>query len=209
MKDNEAIKAFPLCWPSGWARTKHRASSPYKVTTDVALEELLGSIRQLGGRDIIVSSNVPIRRDGTMYRGDHAEQRISDPGVAVYWTMRDPKTGKAAPKEIPCDHWYTVRENVRALGMAIDYIRGLKRCGAGEIQDRAFEGFARLPETAGAQAWWEVLGVSRDADARYIRGIYRTLAAEHHPDKGGDSATMARINDAYRQALAERAEATP
>ena len=51
--------------------------------------------------------------------------------------------------------------------------------------------------------------MDRAADARYIRGVYRTLAAEHHPDKGGDSATMARINDAYRQALAERAEATP
>lgn len=206
MKDNAAIEAFPLCWPDGWARTKYRASSPYKVTTDVALEDLLASIRQLGGRDIIVSSNVPVRRDGTMYRGDHAEARMPDPGVAVYWTMRDPKTGQLAPRVIPCDHWHTVRENVRALGMAIDYIRGLKRCGAGEIQDRAFAGFARLPETSGARPWWEVLGVDRNADGRYIRGIYRSLAAEHHPDKGGDSATMARINDAYRQAMAERGE---
>lgn len=203
MKDNKAIEAYPLCWPEGWARAKHRTGSPYKVTTDVALEELLASIRQLGGRDIIVSSNVPVRRDGTMYRGDHSDQRMADPGVAVYWTARGPK-GEPVPRVIPCDHWHTVRENVRALGMAIDYIRGLKRCGAGEIQDRAFSGFARLPETTGAKPWWQVLGVHRQADGRYIRGIYRSLAAEHHPDKGGDSATMAQINEAYRQAIAER-----
>lgn len=208
MKDNEAIRAFPLCWPDGWARTKFRTSSNYKVTTDTAIEDLLGSIRTMGGRDIIVSSNVPVRRDGTMYRGDHSDQRIADPGVAVYWTARGPR-GEALPRVIPCDHWHTVRENVRALGMAIDCIRGLKRCGAGEIQDRAYAGFARLPETSGARAWWEVLGVDRNADVRYIRGIYRTLAAENHPDKGGDSAVMARINEAYRQATAERGEALP
>jgi hypothetical protein len=204
MKDNEAIRAFPLCWPDGWARTKQRTSSNYKVTTDTAIEELIGGIRLMGGRDIIVSSNVPVRRDGTMYRGDHSDQRIADPGVAVYWTARGPK-GEPMPREIPCDHWVTVRENVRALGMAIDCIRGLKRCGAGEIQDRAFSGFARLPESTGPR-WWEVLGVDRSADGRYIKGIYRSLAAEHHPDKGGDPALMARINEAFRQANAERGD---
>lgn len=204
MKDNELINAFPLCWPVGWARTKNRQSSPYKVSTDTAIKDLLASIRAMGGRDIIVSSNVPVRSDGTMYRGDHSDKRIADPGVAVYWSMRNPKSGAIEPKEIPCDHWHTVRENVRALGMAIDYIRGLKRCGAGEIQDRAFAGFARLPEHAGARPWWVVLGVERNADGRYITGIYRQLAAEHHPDKGGDPALMAEINAAYAQAKTER-----
>ena len=202
MKDTEAIKAFPLCWPDGWARTKYRAGSPYKVTTDVALDELLASIRQLGGREIIVSSNVPIRRDGTMYRGDHAEARMADPGVAVYWTARGPK-GEAVPRVIPCDHWYTVRENVRALGMAIDYIRGLKRCGAGEIQDRAFAGFARLPETTSDA--WSVLGVKRTATRQELTERLRVLTRTEHPDHGGSNDGFARLTRAYHEAL----EATP
>lgn len=201
MKDNKAIEAFPLCWPEGWARSKYRASSPYKVTTDTALEELLASIRQLGGRDIIVSSNVPVRRDGTMYRGDHAEARMSDPGVAVYWTARGGK-GEPLPRVIPCDVWYTVRENVRALGMAIDYIRGLKRCGAGEIQDRAFSGFARLPETTGeAFDCWAVLGVPRGSPRQKLTERLRELTRTEHPDHGGSNERFARITRAYHEAF--------
>lgn len=199
MKDNDAITAFPLCWPSGWERTKHRASSPYKVTTDAAIEGLLASIRTMGGRDIIVSSNVPVRRDGTMYRGDHSEQRIADPGVAVYWTARGPK-GEPVPRVIPCDHWYTVRENVRALGMAVDYIRGLKRCGAGQIQDRAFEGFARLPS---GEDCWAILGLRRGATRQQVSERFRELGRTSHPDRGGNVEAFARITRAYHECLAE------
>lgn len=202
MKDNtnQGITAYPLCWPTGWARAKHRTSSPYKITTDAAIEELFGEIRMLGGRDCIVSSNVPIRRDGTMYRGDHSDQRIADPGVAVYWTMRGPK-GEALPKVLPCDAWHTVRENVRALGMAIGYLRGLKRCGAGEIQDRAFEGFARLPESTGADPW-TILGVPKGVSRQRLNERLRELTRTEHPDNGGNTATFARITAAFHEALA-------
>lgn len=202
MTTDDSIKAFPLCWPDGWQRTKFRAQSNYKIKTDAAISELISSVKLMGGRDIIISSNVPTRSDGTMYRGDHSDKRIADPGVAVYWTARDAK-GNPVPRVIPCDHWHTVRENVRGISVAVDCMRGLKRCGAGEIQDRAFAGFARLPESTDRK-WWEVLGVERSADGRYIKGIYRSLAAEHHPDKGGDPARMAQINEAFRQAKAER-----
>lgn len=204
MKDNEVIKAFPLCWPDGWARTKYRQGSPYKVTTNAALEDLLGGIKLLGGRDIIVSSNVPVRTDGTMYRGDDSDRQLPDPGVAVYWSMRDPKSGQLVPRVIPCDHWRTVRENVRALGMAIEYIRGLKRCGAGEIQDRAFAGFARLPETSGDDCF-AVLGLRRGASRQQITERLRELTRTEHPDHGGSTARFARLTSAYHEALTQAA----
>lgn len=200
MKDNAAIEAFPLCWPDGWARTKYRQSSSYKVTTDAAMEDLFASIRMTGGRDIIVSSNVPVRRDGTMYRGDHSDQRIADPGVAVYWTARGPK-GEAIPRVIPCDHWHTVRENVRALGMGIDCLRGLKRCGAGEIHDRAYTGFARLPERAGKDPW-SVLGLKRTATREELTARLRELSRTAHPDHGGSTVAYSEITTAYHEALA-------
>jgi hypothetical protein len=198
----DTIKAFPLCWPDGWARTKHRASSPYKVSTDAAVTDLIASVRLAGGSEIIISSNVPTRRDGTMYRGDHAEQRIPDPGVAVYWTARGPK-GERVPRGIPCDHWYTVRENVRALGMAIDCIRGLARCGAGEIQERAYTGFARLPETTGVEPFdcWTILGVARGASRQQLTERLRELTRTEHPDHGGSSEAFSRITQAYHQAI--------
>ena len=47
--------------------------------------------------------------------------------------------------------------------------------------------------------WWQVLGVAKDAKPEEIKAAYRKLAAEHHPDKGGDQARMAEINKAYEE----------
>ena len=47
---------------------------------------------------------------------------------------------------------------------------------------------------------WQVLGVERGASKAAISERYRELAMEHHPDRGGDSARMATINAAYREA---------
>jgi len=44
---------------------------------------------------------------------------------------------------------------------------------------------------------YAVLGVDRDADTAAIRRAYRALARRHHPDFGGDTRQMARINDAW------------
>jgi hypothetical protein len=200
MKTDDAIKAFPLCWPDGWARTKYRASSAYKIKTDAAISDLISSIKLSGGRDIIISSNVPTRSDGTMYRGDHSDKRIADPGVAAYWTARDAK-GNPAPRVIPCDHWHTVRENVRGIGMAVDCMRGLKRCGAGEIQDRAFAGFARLPESTESDPW-SVLGVKRTATREQLTERLRVLTRSEHPDHGGSTERFSRLTRAYHEALA-------
>jgi curved DNA-binding protein CbpA len=49
------------------------------------------------------------------------------------------------------------------------------------------------------RCYYEVLGVSRGADAGDIRGAYKRLAQIHHPDKnGGDDAMFKEIRDAYR-----------
>ena len=46
------------------------------------------------------------------------------------------------------------------------------------------------------ESLYEVLGVARDASDRDLRTAYRRLALAHHPDQGGDEATMARLNHA-------------
>lgn len=201
---SEAIRAFPLAWPDGWPRAKHRRTSPYKVTTDAAITSLLAGLRLMRGQDIIISSNVPLRRDGTMYRGDHSDQRLGDPGVAVYWTGRGLQ-GEAVPRVIPCDVWHTVRENVRALGLAVDYLRGLQRTGAGEILERAFVGFKRLPETSGAEPFdcWTILGVERGASREVLSERFRALSRTEHPDRGGSVQRFARISRAYHEAIGE------
>lgn len=44
---------------------------------------------------------------------------------------------------------------------------------------------------------YAVLGVQPEADTATIRRAYRALARRHHPDFGGDTRHMPRINDAW------------
>lgn len=187
------ISAFPLSWPDGWPRAKHRKSSPYKVTTDGALTELLDDLRLMGARNVVVSSNVPLRRDGTMYRGDHSDSPMPESGVAVYWEDRQGK-----PRVIACDAWRTVRKNVRAIGLTVQALRMIERCGASHLLERAFQGFARLPA---AEDCWSVLGVRRGASREQLRERLRELTRERHPDRGGDAQAFARITQAYHEAI--------
>lgn len=164
-----------------------------------ARDELLHGLFLLGGREVIVSSNVPLRRDGYP-AASYSEPR--DPGVAVYWTTR-----KGEPRVMACDHWRLVHHNVRAIGLAIEALRALERSGASQILDRAFAGFAALPAQAGPDGtppWRDILGLPDAAVTRaQIETAYRERLRTEHPDVGGTHESMVALNRARAQAYAE------
>lgn len=197
-----AIEAYPLCWPEGWPRRNRsqRSSSKYEVSFIRARDELLGELRTGRCRHVVISSNVPLRRDGLPLANMREPE---DPGVAVYW---DDRNGK--PRVIACDVWRTVRENLRAVGLAYASLRQIERTGASELLERAFAGFARLPEAADC---WKLLALdgatlrcaSPELAKNAINAAHRGLAVVHHPDRGGNAEMMARINVARDEALRE------
>jgi hypothetical protein len=194
----EGVNAFPLCWPDGWARMTRRAVSNYEATEfgknrDLVLRSLLHLAPR---RDIVLSTNVPLNSNGLPYA--QTPQRLDDPGVAVYWVRKD------KPQVIACDRWVKVGENMRAIWYALESLRQLDRCGASQVIERAYAGFAALPAAHRKKTWREVLGFG-DGPVCFdeVQRRYRELATIHHPDHGGDTQTMTEINNAVAEARKE------
>lgn len=180
---------YPLKWPDGWKRTTAagRRRAPYKVSREAAVRELLGELRKMAARDVVVSSNL---RTGLV---KDSESEVKDPGVAVYWL--DPK-GEA--RVLACDHWERLRDNVRAISLTLNSLRQISRCGASAVLDRALEGFRALPA---ARDCWSILGLPSGATKTAIGERFRELSLSLHPDRGGDAATYAETTRAYHDAL--------
>ena len=60
------VESYPLYWPAGWPRSSsaQRAKSRFNGQTFSQIKELQRELRLLGARNVIISSNVPVRQDG-------------------------------------------------------------------------------------------------------------------------------------------------
>jgi hypothetical protein len=200
MDNDRRDLAFPLNWPAGWPRTLARRDNiRFKVSFARARNDIVNGLRVFGARDIVISSNVPLRGDGLPYAdGEMVSGVKRDPGVAVYWTR------KGRPFSIACDQWRHVRHNLRSIGLAVEGFRAIERSGASNLLERAFSGFSALPSsivTAPPRDWWVVLDLrARPASLDEARAAYLRMTRAHHPDVGGSVERMAEINLAWEQA---------
>lgn len=191
-------QSFPLHWPLGYKRSSYRVQSRFKQTMDGAQKFLRAELNRLGAKNVIISSNIPLRNDGQMYAA-HMVKKQQDPGVAVYFTYKN------KPIVMCCDRYTWVHENIYALGKGIEAIRGMERWGVSEFLERAFTGFTAIgapPETPREEKWFNILGVSEKASEQEIKDAFRKLAKQYHPDKteNDERWLMQRLNDAYETA---------
>jgi hypothetical protein len=181
-------QAYPLCWPAGWPRTQARESGKFKTTLSATLNFLRKEVELLGGKNLVLSSNCTL-----------GNERPSDPGVVAYFSLKD------QPIAIPCDRWFKVEDNVRAIGLTIEAMRGMERWGAKHMIKAIFQGFKALPAQSGdAFNCWTVLGVEfRDGITEAeIVDAYKKRSLICHPDRpGGSNDAMAELNRAKVDAL--------
>lgn len=131
-------EAYPLQWPVGRARATKKKPDPFKVPEGKVRQDLLRELNLMRVDRYVISSNLMIRNDGLPYAN---QRQPEDSGVALYFTRK----GKEIC--ISCDQYYTVNANLRAISKTIEAIRGMERWGTEEMVDRAFTGFAALPES--------------------------------------------------------------
>jgi hypothetical protein len=194
------IESYPLYWPEGWKRTpanERQARNAFQVSRAQARDHLLRQLDLLWASSVIISTNVPVKANGSFY-ADTREP--DDPGVAVYFKYQ----GKSMC--FACDRYVSVRSNTRAIGLTIEAIRTIERHGASDMMERAFRGFAALPEKA-TEPWRAVLEIGHEAKVSpdEIEEKFRDLALKHHPDHGGDPDKFRAIVEARHQAKKELA----
>lgn len=186
-------QAHPLSWPQGWPRTQRRARSKFDVSFARARDELMNELRLMGARYPVLSTNIPLRRDGLPYAN---QPEPADPGVAVYFMWQGKQMTFA------CDRWDRVRDNVRAVGKTIEALRGIERWGASDMMERAFSAFEALPapDQAVTLTCWTVLDLEPGASVEDVDRAYRNKAKSAHPDRGGSREEWDQLRAAYDEA---------
>lgn len=190
----ESQRSYPLYWPEGWPRTE-----PYKQkraqfkdrSVSVGRRFLVDEIQRFGGSELIISSNLELKLDGTPRSN---QRQPVDRGVAIFFKR------KGVDMALACDVYTTVEDNLWALCRTIDALRQIERDGSPALINRAFKGFMALPDPD-ARDWWEVLCVNRMASDDEIKQAYRKLAMQHHPDHGGDPVMFDMVQKAYDLAI--------
>ncbi len=191
------MEAYPLQWPDYQQRTPHYKiqKSRFDTTFDIARKLVFNEIARLGGKNPILSTNIPLRKDGYPYA---SARDPDDRGVAVYFDYK----GKSMV--FACDKWQTTKENVKAVAKTIDAIRGIERWGSSEMMEQAFRGFEALPAPK-QNGWRDVFNIAPTQKPSFdqLKGIYKRKAKVAHPDHGGTNEECHIIQGAYDQAKIE------
>ncbi|RIJ15999.1 J domain-containing protein [Henriciella mobilis] len=194
-------QAFPLAWPSFRPRThwsdRRRGDFTYakkRIKIPEAAERLEVEVERLGGTNLVISTNIKPTITG---RPAANQGEPDDPGVAIYFTMG------ADPITLACDTYESVAQNLAGLAQHIEATRRIERYGVQSAKE-TLQAFSALPPPK-SDHWRDVLGfeAGEPVSAESVKSQYRALARKAHPDAGGSTEKMERLNRARDEALRE------
>lgn len=132
--------------------------------------------------------------DGEVLEGPFAGRRLSDLGLDALLRMlelyRDQDVQSAAVLEAYLDRERGPEWREQATAGGGEGTTGQARAAGGPLSE--------------SEAW-AILGLAPGADAEAIRAAHRRLMQKLHPDRGGSDYLAAKINEAKRVLLKERA----
>jgi hypothetical protein len=189
--------AYPLSWPPTIRRSPRREKGSFKTSLAGALKNVNDSLRRFGQdsrkpvSNVVLSSNCSLGIDKPV-----------DPGVAA-WFLWD-----GEQLCIPVDRYDTPAANLQAIHHILEARRVELRHGTLALVKATFAGFKALPAPVGHKTWRQVFGLPSDAPvtSAEVRALYKRMASQAHPDKGGSHAAMTELNEAYEQAKKEIVE---
>jgi len=185
----EHVPAYPLLWPERYPRTKEPERSRFNISYTRAVEHLMYELNEIGAKNIVLNSNIPIRKSDGLPYANYKEPE--DTGVVIYCTLH------GEPKSYPCDAWDRVKDNIRALGRTFENWRANNRYKVAGVGDEQYKGFKKLAQEASKRDWWVVLGVEESALWEDVNAAYRKWAMKCHPDHGGNIAQWHELQEAY------------
>lgn len=173
-----------LDWPAEYDRTPPNEREPYphgfRVTRSQAFDNILEELRRVDARNVQMDTGAKHQKRNP--NKPYANSSFEDPGVVV----RFERDGQQYC--IPMDRWDNPRDNAQAIARTLEAKRALARYGVETIESE-YQTMA-LPSADGDAVVasvppHKVLGVAPDAPPAVVKGAYRELLMERHPDHGG------------------------
>ena len=133
---NEDLRC-PLHWPADWARTARPSPARFERRSMAEVRaRLLRELRLAGVPpwSVQISTNVGLTTKGQAASG---ERQPDDRGAAVYFEHGEHQLVSA------CDKWDRVEDNLYAIALDVEAVRGRLRWGVASI-GRALAGHQRL-----------------------------------------------------------------
>jgi len=176
--------------------------SGYFVRADIPFErvvrDLANEIERHGGTRVIIQLALPpaqIRRDGLPY----STARPEHPGVIVAFE------GEYGPVKMPCDAFMDWKDNLRAISVTLEHLRGVDRYGVTSMGEQ-YRGWTALPPAPGedrmtfdeaAEELYKyapfvaISWIQTDVEA--FKSAHRLARQKAHPDAGGSDEAFKRV----------------